>query len=269
MTTALTRLFSLFFCSLLFAGSAQAAPATTDPVKAGYDLAVQMDEVDTSQDSYSDAVMSINRNGKVLTRSFKTYSKHFGKDSKDEYSLIVFDKPTDVNGTKYLVWSYRGLDQDDDMWIYLPAENLVRRISGSSKFASFMRSDLSNEDIQNLDDVDEYDYLLKGEETVDGIDCYVLERTPKKGKDTQYSRQVQWVRKDTLLRLRADYYDKKNRLVKKLHFPHQEKIDGIWTVTRMRVEGVKEGTFTVIDWANLRYNVGLSDAYFEHSALQR
>ena len=99
-----------------------------------------------------------------------------------------------------------------------------------------MRSDLSNEDIQNLDDVDEYDYLLQGEENVDGIDCYVLERTPKKGKETQYSRQVQWVRKDTLLRLRADYYDKKDRLVKKLFFSRQEKIDGIWTVTQMRVD---------------------------------
>lgn len=74
-------------------GSAQAAPAITDPVKAGYDLAVRMDQVDTSQDSYSEAVMSINRGGKVLTRFFKTYSKHFGKDGKDEYSLIVFDRP--------------------------------------------------------------------------------------------------------------------------------------------------------------------------------
>ena len=75
MTIASHRLFALFFCTLLLAGSAQAAPAITDPVKAGYDLAVRMDQVDTSQDSYSEAVMSINRGGKVLTRSFKTYSK--------------------------------------------------------------------------------------------------------------------------------------------------------------------------------------------------
>ena len=37
----------------------------------------------------------------------------------------------------------------------------------------------------------------------------------------------------------------------------------------MRVERPREGSFTVIDWSNLRYDVGLSDAYFEHSALQR
>ena len=138
-----------------------ADPAKHDPAKDGYDLAVAMDNVDTSNDSYSEAVMTITRGSKTLKRIFKTYSKHFGKDGKDEYSLLVFDKPADVNGTKYLVWSYRGLDKDDDMWVYLPAESLVRRISGSSKFASFMRSDLSNEDIQNLDDVDEYDSMAK------------------------------------------------------------------------------------------------------------
>ena len=41
MTIASHRLFALFFCTLLLAGSAQAAPAITDPVKAGYDLAVR------------------------------------------------------------------------------------------------------------------------------------------------------------------------------------------------------------------------------------
>ena len=257
MTIASHRLFALFLCTLLLAGSAQAAPAITDPVKAGYDLAVRMDQVDTSQDSYSEAVMSINRGGKVLTRSFKTYSKHFGKDGKDEYSLIVFDRPADVNGTKYLVWSYRGLEQDDDMWVYLPAESLVRRISGSSKFASFMRSDLSNEDIQNLEDVDEYDSLLQGEENVDGSDCYILERTPKKGKETQYSRQVQWVRKDTLLRLRADYYDKKDRLVKKLFFSRQEKIGrGIVTGYDQVVTGRGQLGSERLDIAGGRHDAG-------------
>ena len=33
------------------------------------------------------------------------------------------------------------------MWVYMPAESLVRRISGGSKKGSFMRSDYANEDI--------------------------------------------------------------------------------------------------------------------------
>ena len=51
MTIASHILFALFLSTQLLAGSAQAAPAITDPVKAGYDLAVRMVEVDTSQDS--------------------------------------------------------------------------------------------------------------------------------------------------------------------------------------------------------------------------
>ncbi|HAL86858.1 MAG TPA: outer membrane lipoprotein-sorting protein, partial [Deferribacteraceae bacterium] len=38
--------------------------------------------------------------------------------------------------------------REDDMWLYLPAESLVRRISGGGKKGAFMRSDFANEDIQ-------------------------------------------------------------------------------------------------------------------------
>jgi outer membrane lipoprotein-sorting protein len=251
---------------LLLAGPATAADMT------GYDIAVKMDNVDSSKDSYSEAVMTINSEGKTLTRVLKTYSKrHYtaaGKKDK-QLSLIVFDKPTDVAGTKYLVWSYEGLGKEDDMWVYLPAENLERRISGSNKYASFMRSDLSNEDIQELDDVDEYTYTLKGSETVDGVDCYILERTPKPGKNTQYSKQVQWVRKDNFLRQKGDYYDKKGKLIRKFSCLKNEKIDDIWTVTRLKVERPGEGSSTTLELSKVKYNGGVDDSYFEQSKLKR
>ncbi len=250
---------------------ASGAMASGNEGMTGHELAVKMDNVDTSKDSYSEAVMTIHRGGKTLTRSFKTYSKHVTGpgNSDDEYSLMIFDKPAEVNGTKYLVWSYEGVGKDDDMWIYLPAESIVRRISGSSKFASFMRSDLSNEDVQNMDDVEEYTYKLHGSETVNGIDCWILERDPKPGKDTDYSKQIQWVRKDNYLRLKSDYYNKKGQLVKKFFFLENKVIDGIPTCVKMKVEHPEEGTYTVIEWPVLKYNVGLADSWFEHSQLKR
>ena len=35
------------------------------------------------------------------------------------------------------------------MWVYLPAESLVRRISGGGQKGAFMRSDMANEDIED------------------------------------------------------------------------------------------------------------------------
>jgi hypothetical protein len=257
---------------MIVLSSASLAILISLPVRAaeepltGRDLALLMDQVDDSDDSVSEALMTITRGDKTLTRSFSTYSKVYGDD---ERSLIVFGEPADVKDTKYLVWSYFGLDKTDDIWVFLPAESLVRRISGSSKHASFMRSDLANEDIQNNDDVEEYDYVLHGSEVIDGIDCYVLERIPKPEKDTQYSRQMQWVRKDNLLRLKSNCYNKKNQLIKTFYFDKSELIDDIWTVTKLRIERDDKTSITVIDWNNLKYNVDLKDDIFEHNQMQR
>ncbi|PIE63780.1 MAG: outer membrane lipoprotein-sorting protein [Desulfobacterales bacterium] len=234
----------------------------------GHEIAMKMDAVDTSSDSVSRAVMSITRGKKQLTRSFITYSKVFD-NGKEERSLIKFDKPADISGVKYLIWSYDGLEKEDDIWTYLPSESLLRRISGSSRYASFMRSDLANEDIQNYDDVEEYTYNLLGSEVVDGIDCYILERIPKPEKDTQYSKEKQWVRKDIWLRRKSEFYDKRDKLLKTAQYEKVENIDGIWTVTRMRLQTPAKRSETVIDWSELRYNVGLEDILFEHSRLKR
>jgi outer membrane lipoprotein-sorting protein len=104
---------------------------------------------------------------------------------------------------------------------------------------------------------------------VDGIDCYVLVRRPKEKKDTQYSKHVQWVRKDNLLRYKVEYYDKKDKLLKTMYFDACELIDGIWTNTKLRVEKADGKSSTLVDWSKIKYNVGLKDEYFEHSNLHR
>ena len=41
----------------------------------------------------------------------------------------------DIRNTAYLTWSYRDINKDDDMWVYMPAESLVRCISVVAKRA--------------------------------------------------------------------------------------------------------------------------------------
>lgn len=234
----------------------------------GYDLAVLMDKVDTSKDSSSKCHMVIKRGGQTLERDFETYTDETNKEV-EERNLFIFNSPSEVRGTKYLEWTYRGTDKDDDLWMYLPAESLVRRISGSSKFSSFMRSDYTNEDLENMDDVEDYTYSLKGSEVVDGFDCYILERYPKPGKKTQYSKHVQWVRKDIYLRTKMEFYDKHNKLIKTMYFSDAQKIDGIWSNMKVRLVRADGGSETDVVWFDLKYNVGLDPEIFTQSQLQR
>ena len=173
----------------------------------GRDIALKMDAVYTSQDGKRTAIMVINRKGQKLVRKMETYGKKYGPH---EWRLIKFIERPDVRGIMYLTWSYEDINRDDDMWVFLPAESLAGRISGGGKKSSFMRSDFANEDIEKREVDDDEHTPLRSEE-FSGIDCYVAERVSKKQKDTNYSKRIVWVRKDTRLPMKVEYYNKRGK----------------------------------------------------------
>ena len=122
--------------------------------------------------------MVINRKGKKLVRKMESCNKKYGPD---ERGLIKFIEPPDVRGIMYLTWSYEDVNRDDDMWTFLPAESLVRRISGGGKKCSFIRSDCANEDIEKKE-VDDDEHKLLRSEKFSGVNCYVVERINKKAE---------------------------------------------------------------------------------------
>ena len=231
----------------------------------GRDIVIKMDAVDTSMDSKRTAIMVINRKGKKLVRKMESFTKKYGAD---ERRLIKFTEPPDVRGIMYLTWSYEDIERDDDMWVFLPAESLVRRISGGGKKGSFMRSDFANEDIEKREVDDDEHKLLRSEE-FSGVDCYVVERVSKKLKDTNYSKRVVWVRKDTWLPMIVEYYNKRGKHFKTAIYGGFKEINGIWTVTKIMAETPRKGSKTLMQYDNVDYNIGLSDALFGQSNLKR
>jgi len=231
----------------------------------GKDIAMKMDAVDTSLDSKRTAIMVINRKGQKLVRKMESCKKKYGPD---ERGLIKFIEPPDVRGIMYLTWSYEDVERDDDMWVFLPAESLVRRISGGGKKGSFMRSDFANEDIEKKEVDDDEHRLLRSEE-FSGVDCYVVERVSKKQKDTNYSKRVVWVRKDTWLPMKVEYYNKRSKHFKTAIYGGFKEIKGIWTVTKIMAETPRKESKTLMQYDNVDYNIGLSDSIFEQSNLKR
>jgi outer membrane lipoprotein-sorting protein len=231
----------------------------------GRDIALKMDAVDTSQDGNRTAIMVINRKGQKLIRKMESFTKKYGAD---ERGLIKFIEPPDVRGIMYLTWSYEDIDRDDDMWVFLPAESLVRRISGGGKKGSFMRSDFANEDIEKREVDDDEHKLLRSEE-FSGVDCYVVERVSKKQKDTNYSKRVVWVRKDTWLPMKVEYYNKRGKHFKTAIYGGFKEIKGIWTFTKIMTETPRKRSKTLMQYDNVDYNIGLSDSLFEQSNLKR
>ena len=231
----------------------------------GRDIALKMDSADNSLDGKCTAVMAINRKGQKLVRKMETYSKKYGPH---ERRLIKFIEPPDVRGIMYLTWSYEDIERDDDMWVFLPAESLVQRISGGGKKGSFMRSDFANEDIEQKEVDDDEHRLLRSEE-LSGVDCYVVERFSKKQKDTNYSKRIIWVRKDTWLPIKTEFYNKRCKQFKTAIYGGFKEIKGILTLNKTMVEKARKWSKTLMQYDNVDYNIGLSDAIFEQGNLKR
>jgi len=232
----------------------------------GRDVAVHMDHVDTSSCGESQIVMLVRREDEKLVRIMQIKKKKYNDSEKQ---LIKFMEPSDVRDTAYLTWSYKDIHKNDDMWIYMPAASLVRRISGGGgKKGAFMRSDFANEDISKREVDDDHHELLREEELYN-TPCYVVAMHPIQPEDTNYSRRIVWVRKDMWLPVRVDYYDKSDKLYKRMIYGGFKEIQGIWTSTRQVMKSLVRNSETLLETRKMQYETGLSDEIFRHSDLKR
>ncbi|SJZ32322.1 Protein of uncharacterised function (DUF1329) [Porphyromonas cangingivalis] len=210
----------------------------------------------------------INKRGSTRERKLMSYSIDVGKGKKDRKTLMFFLYPGDVKGTGFLTWDYDEMGKDDDKWLYLPAMKKTRRISGSSaKKDYFMGSDFTYDDMGSRN-VDEDTHNLLGEETLDGQKCWKVESVSKDKRDV-YSRKLVWIRQDCHIPVKVEYYDKMDKLHRRLILSRIEKVDGFWTAKKMEMSNEQTGHKTVLEFGRLSFNIPLEESKFSVSTLEK
>ncbi|HSC79087.1 MAG TPA: outer membrane lipoprotein-sorting protein [Chitinolyticbacter sp.] len=244
-------------------GGAQAAPPDVNKIL------LDSRARDDGKDVYSEVKLVLtDEKGNTRVRDLLYLQKDYGGDEK---LLLYFTAPTDVNGVGFQSVTYdEKLGKDDDQWIYLPAYRQVRRIASVDKRGSFMGSEFAYIDLEKLR-VGDYTQKLTGEETVLGRPCWMIERTPVNEdviNRTGYYKTVVWVDKDTDVVLKQTYYDVRGILFKQMTVKKLEKIQNIWTVMHSDMQDLVSRKQSSLVFANVRYNVGLSDNLFRQSILK-
>lgn len=200
------------------------------PEDAGLAIAKEADQRETGFGNTSAAMKMtlINRSGKKSVRNMR--SKVLEQTDQGDKSLSIFDEPADVKGTAMLTHSH-GLDPDDQ-WLYLPALKRVKRISSKNKSGPFMGSEFAFEDLGSQE-IEKYSYKLLGEETVNGLDSYKIERIPQY-EHSGYTKQISWIDKEHLRSQKVEYYDRKGSLLKTLTFSdYKQYKDQFWRAQKM------------------------------------
>lgn len=196
------------------------------------------------------------------SRYWKNYRAKEGLDSK---MLLVTDFPPDSRGISFLIWDYSQENKTDDLWLYLPALRMVRRISAQDQNDAFLGSDLTFGDMGQRR-LDEDEHKLLREEGYLGTQTYVVESVPKE-KTSIYSKKVSWISKDSWTVLKIDYYDRNSKLLKRQTIEWQS-LDNFSVWKKTEVTNVQNGHRTIFEVSDLRVNGGLEDEDFTERSLK-
>ncbi len=215
----------------------------------------------SKSERYEGTLEVINPQRKVSTKRWKFERLGSYGDSK---ALLRFTAPPEVKGVALLVINHS--DRASDQWMWIPAEERDRRVAMQDRSQRFFGTDFSFEDLEERD-VDQYDYKLLGDDTIDNAPCWKIESSPKQTKSSQYTTSTIWVRKDNYVVVRLDNFTK-DKMARRITYSDTQKIDGIWTPRTVEVFDASKNSRTILKLDKIEYNVPIKDEFTRDSLRQ-
>jgi outer membrane lipoprotein-sorting protein len=250
----------------LIASGAAAIPgnnASAQPVDARHIVETAQKRAAVSSQLYDGLLESRDASGRRTSEKRWTFTR-IGSYGRSK-AVIRFTTPPEVKGVALLIVNHP--DRASDQWMWTPAIERDRRIALQDRSTRFFGTDFSFEDLEERD-VDQYDYTLAGEETVDGVRCWKIQAVPRKSKSSQYTQTFTWIRKNDYVLARIESMIK-DRVVRQLRYADIHSVQGIWTAREMTMTDLRRGTSTRLTLENIQFNVPLKDEDFTLQALRR
>lgn len=179
--------------------------------------------------------------------------------------VLRFTAPPEVKGVALLIVNHP--DRASDQWMWTPAIERDRRIALQDRSTRFFGTDFSFEDLEERD-VNQYEYSLLGDETIDGAACWKIQSTPRQGRSSQYTRSIVWIRQDNYAFARIESYIK-DVAVRRLDYGDIQNVQGFWTARRLEMNDLRRGSRTRLTLDKLQYNVPMKEEDFTLQALRR
>lgn len=239
----------LFFKSIFFVFC---CAIVTVYAMTGREVMEKTEALPDPQTTISKASMVIYKGGDTLLRTIEMMAMKAGQN--DKVLAVVKEEP---GGDITKVLTHTGKKGGDLQWIKMP-NGKVKRIASGDRSGAFVNSHLFFEDLRSRN-IDDYDYRLLGQDTVEGYACHIVEALPKPGKSV-YDKAIFFIIKSGEFEhfaVRIDiFYD--GYLYKRLVNYDLKKVSGIITpykaiMYRLNRQGHHLGR-TEITITHLQYN---------------
>lgn len=229
----------------------------------GEEIIQKVNDLYNPETSYAKSRMTI-----VTTSGQKrTFLSESWSMNRGEKNLVRYLEPRRVKGQAVLM-----LNNADDIWMFFPRTQRVRKLATHAKKQKMQGSDFSYEDMGSGDAfIKDFSSKRLEDEKIEGHDCYKLELTRVPESDVSYSRLIIWVIKENFVPVVIDYYheDDPNRWLKRLVGSDIRTIDGIPTAMKIVMSNKEDNTQTEMEIIEIKYNIELSSEMFTERRLKK
>ncbi len=213
-------------------------------------------------DQRAKALMKItDKQGRQRIREFISLRLNIDDDGGKQRYYIYFKKPSDVKKMVFMAW--KNIGQEDDRWLYLPALDLVKRISASDDRTSFVGSTFFYEDVSGRGLNEDIHKLIEETEQY-----YIVSSRPKEPDSVEFTHYKMWVDKKTFLPMNIDYH-KNDFIYRHYKTLETESIDGYETVIKAKMEDRMTGGMTVISYSEVEYFKNIPVEIFSERYLRK
>ena len=229
----------------------------------GEDIIQKVNELINVESSYGKMKMTI----VTSSGSKRTFISESWSKNKGEKNLVRYLEPRRVKGQAILM-----LNHADDIWMFFPRTQRVRKLASHAKKQKMQGSDFSYEDMGSGDAfINDFSPKKLEDEKIEGYDCYKLELIRKPDGDVSYSRLIMWVIKENYYPVIIDYYDEDDPIIheKRLVQSDIRIIDNIPTAMKMVMYNKNDNTQTEMEMLEVKYNITLDDSMFTERSLKK
>jgi hypothetical protein len=183
-------------------------------------------------------------------------------------AMMRITAPSDMRDAAYLVRESDTAGKDEEMYVYIPALQKVRRVTGGMKDSSLFGTDLSYSDVKQIT------YALSGDklrlervEKLEDRPAWVLSMAPDPSAGARFDKVLAWIDQKSCMVLKAEFQQVgqvRKRFTSSAKYLAQSGPH--WYVTQGRIDDLQEKTSTSMKVTDLLSDKDLADRLFNPRA---
>tara|TARA_A100000164_G_scaffold223444_1_gene198131 strand:+ start:680 stop:1423 length:744 start_codon:yes stop_codon:yes gene_type:complete len=175
----------------------------------------------------------------------------------EDYFTSVVLSPAKEKGTVFL-------KRENEVWNYVPSIERTIKLPPSMMMQNWMGTDFTNDDlVQRSSITDDYTNTIIGEETIDDLDCWIIQLIPKEDAPVVWGKLIMWIDKKDYMQLKTQFFDEYDDMVNVMNSKTIKNFGGKKLPSVIEfVPLEKEGNKTIVERLIWKFDIDINERFF-------